>query len=281
MPELPEVETIKRQLTPKLKDQVISRVYFHPDFGNTLKFRNKKDLESLLPGRKIAEIDRVAKNLVFTLNDQNKLIFHLKIYGRLVVNQEFKAPVDHTHRFSLYTENGEILRFFDKSNLADMRLLTEEEYKELVSRLGPEPFKLSERDFYEIIKSAKFPRIKDAILDQSVVSGIGNIYADEALFRAKISPLRKPADLSELESSALLKGIKESLDSGLAHRGTSIESYYDTQGVPGENQNYLLMYGRSGKNCLNCGNPVVLTELGGRRTYYCPICQPESQLTLF
>ena len=281
MPELPEVETLKLQLQPKLVGKTIKSVFFHRDFGNTLRFRNKLDLESLLPGRRITEINRLGKYLVITLSDNNYLVFHLKIYGRLITNDSFSPPADHTHRFSLSLYDGTTLRFFDKSNIADIRLLSEDEVQEINTKLGPEPFSLSTDDFHQIVTSAKLPRIKDTILDQSMIAGVGNIYADEALFKAKISPWRKPAELSKQESLDLLKAIQEVLQSGIDHGGTSIESYYDTQGAPGQNQRYLVCYGQGGKPCPVCKNPIVQTEIAGRRTHYCATCQPESQLSLF
>lgn len=281
MPELPEVETIKNQLRDKIVGKRIKSVFFHPDFGNTLKFRNKKDIEDLLPGKEITDVQRYGKYLFFNLSDSNFLLFHLKIYGRLVINPGFTPPKDHLHRFSLILEDGQTLRLFDKSNLANVLLISAEDLKIIQNKIGPDPFDLDAEEFHQRIIRAKQTKIKETLLDQGIISGIGNIYADESLYKAHISPFRKSSSISGKESKVLLEAITEALRIGVMNRGTSIESYYDALGVPGENQKYLEVYGRNGQPCLTCKNPITLTEIGGRRTYYCSFCQPDSQLSLF
>lgn len=281
MPELPEVETIKNQLHDRVVGKRIRNVFFHPDYGNTLKFRNKKDIEKLLIGKEISDIQRYGKYLFFNFSDSSFLLFHLKIYGRLVINPEFTPPKDHVHRLSLILEDGQTLRLFDKSNLAVVLLISPEELKNIQGRIAPDPFDLTGEEFHRRIISAKQTKIKETLLNQGLISGIGNIYADESLYKAHISPFRKSFTLSKDESKNLLEATTEALKQGIRNRGTSIESYYDTFGVPGENQKYLEAYGRNGQPCLVCRNPITLTEIGGRRTYFCPFCQPESQLSLF
>jgi len=281
MPELPEVETIKRQLHDRVVSKRIKSVFFHPDFGNTLKFRNKKDIENLLPGKEITDIQRCGKYLIFNLSNSNYLVVHLKIYGRLVINPRFTPPKDHVHRFSLILEDEQTLRLFDKSSLADVLLMSSQDLKNIQSRVGPDPFDLTQEEFHQRIMAALQTKIKEALLNQGIISGIGNIYVDESLYKARISPFRKSATISKDESNSLLEAITEALEQGIRNRGTSIESYYDAFGFPGENQKYLKVYGRQGQPCFNCQNPIILTEIGGRRTYYCSFCQPESQLSLF
>lgn len=191
MPELPEVETIKRQLHDRVVGKRIKKVFFHPDFGNTLKFRNKKDIENLLPGKEITDTQRYGKYLFFSLSDSNFLLFHLKIYGRLVINPGFTPPKDHTHRFSVMLEDKQTLRLFDKSNLADVLLISEEDLKIIQNKIGPDPFDLGAEEFHERIINAKQTKIKETLLNQGIISGIGNIYADESLYKAHISPFRK------------------------------------------------------------------------------------------
>ncbi len=280
MPELPEVETLKSDFNTKLKEEVFSSVVFDSEYGNSIKQHANRDLEAILPGKKIQEAKRVGKYLVLDLDNSFHLTFHLKIYGRLLIDP-LKIPFNDPLRVTFHLVSGKQIRLIDRSNIASIFLLNDQELAELKAKHGPDPFSDSVEDFRDQLKEIPGMVIKEAILKPKVVAGVGNIYADEALFLSKISPLRKAGSLTDQEASILFTNIKIVLDQGIKYRGTSIESWYDTSGVPGENQNHLKVYGQEGKPCLSCGNPIKLIELAGRRTYFCPIDQPEQQLSLF
>lgn len=280
MPELPEVETLKTDFNSKVKNEVFGKVVYDPEYGNSIKQHTNKDLETILPGKKIIEAKRVGKYLVLALDNDFYLTFHLKIYGRLLIDP-VKVPFNDPLRVTFNLASGKQIKLIDRSNIASVFLLNLEELAELKEKHGPDPFSDSAVDFQRGLNDNPGTTIKEAILKPKIVEGVGNIYADEALFLSKISPLRKSGSLNNNESANLFKNIKNVLDQGIRYRGTSIESWYDTSGVAGENQNHLSVYGQKSKPCLICGNPIKLIEIAGRRTYYCPIDQPEDQLSLF
>lgn len=280
MPELPEVEIIRTQLENKLVGDRITKALFDPDLGNFLKFRQKREVEAILPGKEILKVERRGKQLFISLEGDFYLMFHLKMTGRLLVRQS-NFPIDEYLRFTLFLASSRELRFTDREAFAEMALLDDREVKDLREKLGPEPFDLSQEEFKERIRSSKAPTLKETLLDQSIVAGVGNINADEALFVSKLNPRRKASSLADPEIASLLEAIKFVLKKDIDNGGTTIDSFLDTEGKKGRNQDFLLIYGRENKPCSACSNPVVLTQISGRRTYFCPICQPELQLSLF
>lgn len=284
MPELPEVETLKKDFNSKVKNESFAQVVYDPEYGNSIKQHTNKDLETILPGKKIVEAKRIGKYLVLELDSNFYLTFHLKIYGRILIDdfgQKRIVPFNDPLRVTFKLNSGKQIRLIDRSNIASVFLLNSDELAGLKVKHGPDPFSDSATDFLKGLKENPGLVIKEAILKPKIVEGVGNIYADEALFLSKISPLRKCGSLSIAEAQTLFSNIKTVLDQGIKYRGTSIESWYDTGGVPGENQNHLLVYGQENKPCPNCQNPIKLIEVAGRRTYYCTLDQPEEQLSLF
>lgn len=280
MPELPEVETIRRQLTDEVIGRVITEAVFDPDNGNSLKLRQKKDLEAILPGKKIMKARRRGKHLFLSLDNDYHLMFHLKMTGRLLLRKKEFYP-DEYLRLTLRLDDGRELRFTDRERFADCFLWDKEDLINLDKKLGPEPFEAKEDYFAEKLRTSSLSNIKEALLDQYILAGVGNINADEALFVAKINPKRKPWELSDVEVKTLLESIVEVLNKDLENGGTTIDSYLNLYGQPGKNQESFFVYGRGGENCRECKTLINQIEIAGRRTCFCPSCQPEKQLSLF
>ena len=280
MPELPEVETIVRDLRPQLAGRRIESVQLTRDpaiRGRLVRYPNATKFVRGLRGRTIKSVERRGKYLVLPL-DQNgqRFIVHLGMTGHLRVWEPEEAPVRHTH-FRALLDSGLELRYDDPRQFGRLLLGTQEELvagRAFPARLGPEPIHgdLTEAEFDKIVKSRRRP-IKSALLDQSFLAGVGNIYADEACFRAGIRPSRWTHRLTARERRALYSAIQEVLENSIAARGSSIINYVDAFGIRGTNQEKLLVYGRSGEPCVKCGTPLQGTRLAGRGTVYCRTCQ--------
>jgi formamidopyrimidine-DNA glycosylase len=280
MPELPEVETLRRQLEKEVIGLVITEVIFDPDNGNSLKLRQSKDLEEILPGKKIVKARRRGKHLFLSLDDNSHLYFHLKMTGRLLLRDKNDRR-DAFLRLTLKLNDGRELRFTDRERFAEFYLWEKEDLLTLDKKLGPEPWEANADYLFQKLQTTERPNLKEALLDQGIIAGVGNINADEALFVAKINPKRKPKSVTEIESVNLLKAIIEVLEKDLSNGGTTIDSYLNLYGEPGKNQESFYVYGRVGKGCRNCSTPIDLIEINGRPTHFCSSCQPEQQLSLF
>jgi formamidopyrimidine-DNA glycosylase len=280
MPELPEVETIARDLRPQLAGRRIETVQLTRDPAirrRLVRYPNATKFVRSLRGRTIRSVERRGKYLVMPL-DQNgqRLVVHLGMTGHLRVWEPEETPVKHTH-FRALLDSGLELRYDDPRQFGRLLLGTQEELvaaRAFPAKLGPEPIHgdLTEAEFDRIVKSRRRP-IKSALLDQSFLAGVGNIYADEACFRAGIRPSRWTHRLTARERRALYSSIQEVLENSIAARGSSIINYVDAFGVRGGNQEKLLVYGRSGEPCVTCGTPLQGTRLAGRGTVYCRKCQ--------
>jgi formamidopyrimidine-DNA glycosylase len=280
MPELPEVETIARDLRPQLAGRRIESVRLTRDpaiRARLVRYPNATKFVRRLRGRTIRSVERRGKYLVMPLDqDGQRFIVHLGMTGHLRVWEPEEAPVKHTH-FRALLDSGLELRYDDPRQFGRLLLGTQEELvagRAFPARLGPEPIHgdLTETEFDEIVKSRRRP-IKSALLDQSFLAGVGNIYADEACFRAGIRPSRWTHRLTARERRALYSAIQEVLENSIAARGSSIINYVDAFGLRGTNQEKLLVYGRSGEPCVKCGTPLQGTRLAGRGTVYCRRCQ--------
>ena len=280
MPELPEVETIARDLRPQLAGRRIESVQLTRDPAirkRLVRYPNPTTFVRRLRGRTIRSVERRGKYLVMPLdNDGQRLVVHLGMTGHLRVWEPEEAPVKHTHLRALL-DSGLELRYDDPRQFGRLLLGTQDELvvaRAFPARLGPEPIHgdLTEAEFERIVKSRRRP-IKSALLDQSFLAGVGNIYADEACFRAGIRPSRWTHRLTARERRALYSAIQEVLENSIAARGSSIINYVDAFGVRGGNQEKLLVYGRSGEPCVTCGTPLQGTRIAGRGTVYCRKCQ--------
>ena len=280
MPELPEVETVVRDLRPQLSGRRITSVQLTPDpaiRGRLVRYPSARQFVQRLKGRTIRTVERRGKYIVMPLDqDGERLVVHLGMTGHLRVWEPEEAPVKHTH-VRVRLDTGLELRYDDQRQFGRLLLGKQEELvaaRAFPARLGPEPIHgdLTEAEFERLIRARRRP-VKSALLDQSFLAGVGNIYADEACFRAGIRPSRWTHRLTVRERRALYSSIQEVLENSIAARGSSIINYVDAFGLRGSNQEKLLVYGRAGEPCLRCGTPLQGTRLAGRGTVYCRKCQ--------
>jgi len=277
MPELPEVETIVRGLRRKMIGWKFSRSEILT--AKCLRGSRNEFCESL-SGRSVVEFSRRGKNIVFHLSGGAALVVHLRMTGQLHLVPPRAAPGEHTHAIFLFAGKREQLRFNDTRKFGRIWLEETGAAGEVpsLSRLGPEPLEISCREFARRVQ-AKRRRIKPLLLDQDFLAGVGNIYADESLHRARIHPRRNSAELSRAELLRLCRALKRILKAAIRAGGTSVRSYVDSAGLRGGYQNFLRVYQRAGEPCRNCGGALVRETVGGRSTFFCPRCQPESPKT--
>lgn len=273
MPELPEVETIRRELSPKIINQEIEDctivrkdVIGHP---------RAKDFHTSIVHEKIVAIRRKAKYLIFELTSDKRLIFHLRLSGTIALRDIHAEPERFT-RLILRLQDYQL--FFNEPRVLGRVYLLRIDENNTIPKgffsLGYEPIS-AEFDFTYLrnkIKGRK-ARIKSLLLDQRVCAGVGNIYSDEALFHAGVRPLRRAYRLTTAETFRLLIALKDVLDKAVANFGTSVGDYIRTDGADGNFQNFLYVYSREGEPCRVCGTEIVVKKLGNRSTRYCPKCQ--------
>ena len=270
MPELPEVETIVRALRPLLLNRTIIGVW--NDWPRHIVTPDLAELQMRLPGSKIVDISRRGKYLVFHLDAPDTLILHLKMSGHLAVMGADQPMHPHVHTV-FYLDNGQELRFRDQRKFGRVYLVRDP--VAILGKLGPEPLSPT---FTVAVLAARLGgrtrALKPLLLDQSVVAGIGNIYADEALFDARLHPQRAANSLSLGEVERLYSGIRHALQLGIDREGASISLYLKPDGQKGEMQNAVKVFRRTGQPCYECGRPIERIVLGGRSTHFCPHCQP-------
>ncbi len=273
MPELPEVETVRRTLIQLVKGKTIKEVTIH--WPRIIKKPEEIDqFKDALIGQTIHDVKRRGKFLKFILNDY-VLVSHLRMEGRYGLYKPEEPFDQHTHVIFKFNDLTE-LRYRDVRKFGTMHLFKkgEEEQHLPLAQLGPEPFSPQFTVDYLIERLAKTMRkIKTALLDQSLVVGLGNIYVDEALFRAGINPERTASQLSQQEYERLHMEIVKTLQEAVAQGGSTIRSYVNTQGEIGMFQLQLNVYGRTNEPCKKCGEVLTKTVVGGRGTHYCEKCQ--------
>lgn len=272
MPELPEVETIRRTLSRHVLNLRIEEVLLRWP-GAVVGFEGQA-FEEIVRGQSLQSIERRGKYLLITLGDGWSIIAHMRMTGRLNYYLKSQEPEKHTHVI-LKLSNGEI-HFTDTRKFGRLQLVRTEERLNQPSlrRLGPEPL---EEEFTPEGLGRRLSRrklaLKTALLDQTIVAGIGNIYADESLFRAGLSPERLANSLSHKELKELHRAIREVLQEGIEANGTSFRDYQDANGDKGAFQKALKVYGRGGEACKLCGRPLAKKRMGGRTTVFCTECQ--------
>lgn len=229
------------------------------------------ELQKRVNGRSVQTISRRGKYLLFHLDDGQLLIIHLRMSGRLTVVPAGTPTDKHTHTiFGL--QSGHELRFWDQRKFGRVYLVDDAD--EVIHNLGPEP--LSPEFTVDVLRGLLNGRkrtIKPLLLDQTIIAGIGNIYADEALFYAHILPTRSADSLGDEDLIRLHAAIQHALQLGISRGGASIELYVRPDGSPGDMQNAVRVFRRTGKLCYDCGTPIQKIVLGGRSTHYCPTCQ--------
>jgi formamidopyrimidine-DNA glycosylase len=279
MPELPEVETDARGLQMTVAGRRIISV----TLGKTDFIDNPSDLEQFLPGQLIARVERFGKFMLMRLSRDaagaeaqpfisgDSLLVHLGMTGRLSPHAAAEPFPKHTHvRFLL--DDGRELRYTDARRFGRIAYFPAEQLPAELKRFGADPLEISETEFAVLLKSHK-SRIKALLLDQSALRGVGNIYADESLWRARIHPTRIAAKISSDEARKLRSALQEILREAIALRGSSIIDFLDADGEPGEYQRRHRAYGREGKPCYRCKTPIRRVIVAGRSSYFCPKCQ--------
>lgn len=273
MPELPEVETIRRSLEEKIKGKTLVGV--EVSLEKMFKGTVSEDPKDGISGRKIKSLERRGKYLIIHLTGGMAMVIHLRMTGQLMYCSPEIEKAKHTHVIFHLDDKCE-LRFTDQRQFGKVQLVPEKELDSIsgLKSLGVEPFSSEfSREWFKKELRNKRTKIKPLLLDQTFVAGIGNIYADEALFRAKINPERVAATLSPREASKLFMTIREVLEEGINNKGTSIKDYIDGEGQQGNNQNNLRVYGRDGQPCMKCGKTIEKKSIGGRSSHFCPKCQ--------
>jgi formamidopyrimidine-DNA glycosylase len=276
VPELPEVETIRRQLASRVPGRTIDNArVLDPLWSAPVP---PGDVERKLTGRRIEGLSRRGKYLIADLEGDRHLVMHLRMTGNLLWAAREDDPDPRPHlRVRLTLDDGHRLLFVDQRRFGTGVVIdgTDELEDYLAARVGPEPLDPEfTPDVLALAARGRRAPVKAFLLDQRRIAGVGNIYADEALFRAGIHPLRPAGRLRRAEIQRLHAGIVEALERGIARQGASIDDYRDSNGERGSMQDEFLIHLRAGEPCIRCGRPVTKTVAAGRGTYICRHCQP-------
>lgn len=276
MPELPEVETVARGL----QRQIAGRRILSISLGKTDFIDNPREIEEELPGRAIRDVVRYGKFLLLRLTAkedagasdcESALLVHLGMTGMLRPQTADEPHAKHTHVVALL-DDGRELRYTDPRRFGRMAYLAGESLQEELRRFGADPLEAGLDEFTAKIRG-KRARIKALLLDQSVLRGVGNIYADESLWKAKIHPKRLGARLRKEQVKELYRALQGILERAIVMRGSSIADFLDAEGQPGEYQRHHRAYGREGKPCFRCKKRIRRVIVAGRSSYFCPRCQ--------
>ncbi len=271
MPELPEVETTRRGLAPHLLGRTICGVTLRTA---KLRLPLAAELPQQLHGQRINSVKRRGKYLLFAC-EGGTLLLHLGMSGHLRLVPAATVPGKYDH-VDLQFDNGTLLRFTDPRKFGTLLWLTTDPLRHpLLAGLGPEPLADGfSADYLFQSSRGRKTAIKLFIMNSRIVVGLGNIYANEALFRAGINPAQAAGSLTVEEAERLTIAVRRVLDEAIARGGTTLRDYLDAAGSPGYFRLELQVYGRGGDPCMVCGTPLQLSRLGGRSTCWCPVCQP-------
>ena len=271
MPELPEVETVKNVLNNIAKGKTISWVeVIRPQTVRS----NVTEFQNVLKGATILEFSRYGKYIIYHLDRDYVLVSHLRMEGKYFHRDE-KIKPNHNDLILFHFTDGSYLSFNDTRRFGTMELVSKEGYldKEPLNEIGPDPFMMKDSSrLYEAFKN-KGVAIKPCLLDQSVMSGLGNIYVDEVLFACKIHPETPAKLITKKQFDEIWYWSKDIMGRAIQKGGTTVISYHPTEGIDGEFVNELKVYGQNGGKCVNCGSPLVKKFVGGRGTTFCPHCQ--------
>lgn len=273
MPELPEVETIRRDLEPLVAGRAIAAVEVDADTVDLLAGMPVEALRAALVGRRIVSLGRRGKYLLFGLDDGRAFAAHLRMTGRLVWRAAATPAIAH-ERARIALDDGHHLRWSDMRKFGTWAVV--DDPAEVVGKLGPEPLDAAFTPaFLRALLAGRTAPVKAVLLDQRRVAGLGNIYVDEALFAARIRPDTPAGEVSRAAAARLHIACREVLEHGIANRGASFSDYVDGQGDPGNQHKYVRVFRRHGKPCYACGAEIARAVVGGRGTHYCPRCQPK------
>ena len=272
MPELPEVETVKNSLKLRLVGKKILDVDIY--HNNIIEYPNVDQFKEEIKNQTINDMDRYGKWLMFILDDYY-LLSHLRMEGKYFIRKNNEKLYKHEHVvFKL--DDGTELRYMDVRKFGKLHLIKKEDINKIgpFLKMGLEPWdkNLNIEYLKNKYKNKKLP-IKTVLLDQSIIVGIGNIYANEILFLSHINPLKRCNSLSDMELDNIIKYTKETLEKAIKKGGTTIRSYTSVDGVHGLFQQELYVHSREGEKCKRCGSKIIKVKIGGRGTYYCENCQ--------
>jgi formamidopyrimidine-DNA glycosylase len=282
MPELPEVETVARGL----QKSVAGRRILSVRLGKTDFIDDPAALEQELPGRQIEKVERYGKFMLLRLSARGNaaadsengdgeaasLLVHLGMTGQLAPYAAEQPYAKHTHVW-LGLDDGRELRYTDPRRFGRIAYLTGALLADELTAFGADPLLVGAEEFASRIRSRN-AQIKALLLNQSVLRGVGNIYADESLWRARIHPMRQGTELSTKQARVLRRVLQDVLRKAILARGSSISDFLDAEGQPGEYQRHHRAYGREGKRCYRCGASIRRAIVAGRSSYFCPKCQP-------
>ena len=274
MPELPEVETTARGLRAQILGRSIVAVG-SLDWPRMAPNASPEMLAEALVGRTVAAVDRRGKYVIIELFDDAFLVLHRKMSGNLVLRAADAQLASHTH-LTIAFDDGRRLDFVDPRKFGRMYLFVGRDALDtfLAERLGPEPLEIAPSTL-DALLGRRRGRLKSLLLDQTFLAGIGNLYADEILWEARLHPERSGESLTPRERGRLHEAILRVLSSAIERRGTSLSDYVDAEGERGTNQDFLQVYGRAGLPCIreSCGRPIVRLVVAQRGTWLCPSCQ--------
>jgi formamidopyrimidine-DNA glycosylase len=279
MPELPEVETIRRGLQKKIQNKQIKNIVINVD--KIVKKPSLGEFIAKLKKKKIKEIDRRGKYIIIHLDSENKLIIHLGMTGLLIYPYDNKITEKeinpkHNHLIFTFTDNTQLV-FNDVRRFGKIYLVSNINEIETLSKLGVEPLEdyFTEEVFIEILNKKKNSKIKSFLMKQEFITGLGNIYANEVLYQSDIHPLRLISSLNQEEVQNLYRQIKLVLSEAVELRGSTIadEAYRDTDGEKGKFAKKLQVYAKKGEPCIKCGYPIEVVRIEGRSSFICPRCQ--------
>jgi formamidopyrimidine-DNA glycosylase len=289
MPELPEVQTVVDDLNKKIIGRKITGVWF--DAPKIIKKPKSKDFEYNIKGAKIESVARRAKNILISLSGNRLLLIHQKMTGHMLVGKwqktksgwqsllggHFDEKVNDYIHLIFFLDNGQMLALSDLRKFAKVLFGPRDEILKMpeIQKLGIEPLsqEFTFEKFKSIIKKEK-GKIKQVLMNQEKIAGIGNIYSDEILWEAKVNPFRRADSLTEPEIKKIYSAIGKILAKALKLRGTSTSDFRDTAGIKGKFGEILKVYRREGDPCPRCGTKIVRQKIGGRSAHFCPLCQP-------
>ena len=291
MPELPEVEVTRRRIAPLLVGRRIAQV--RTTRASYFYLTDPAIVRRGLAGRQVSELARAGKYLIAQLDDGKRLLLHLGMTGQLFSSeassvrllsasrrqslapeeQQRFAPDRHTHLELAFEDGGPGVCFRDVRKFGKVRLLERGQSDPRLDKLGPDALAIEPEALFEQSRSRKVA-VKSFLLDQSVLAGVGNIYADEALFRAGVRPTRRAVKLTRRECAALIDALRHVLQRSIETGGSSISDYIAPDGQDGAYQDERQVYARGGEPCLRCSTSIRRIVIGARSTHYCPRCQP-------
>lgn len=270
MPELPEVETIRNELTPLIVGRTITDVSVL--WEKMVREPSLEEFRQRMIGQRVTGLSRRGKYLFIHLESEDLWVVHLKMTGSLLVSRDLSEPPRFT-RAIFCLDNNACIYFRDPRKFGMMRLVKDAD--SVVGKLGPEPLEpgFTAALLAKILKGRKAP-IKAILCDQQIIAGIGNMYADETLFQAKIHPLRAGSSLTQGEIGRLRHAIINVLQAGIRSKGASVENYFRPDGSKGSAHIEFRVAHQRGEPCCRCGTPIERIVVRGRGTYFCPQCQP-------